>query len=220
MRVVIIVLLFFISSCGQHYNDLIDYGYKGRIRKAILIDYLNPDESSGEWIADKEPRFTKTIIFNDDGMAIEESFALRNKSYTRRFTVKGGKRTECNETGDESGHSRYTYTDSTITELEYDSSGSLILEAVTSFNKERLTTKEEYKYYNDSKTIIDHTAYYYIDRVDGYVNRFFMYDSIANTKTSWENVILGKDEKNNPTKILRKKDGLPESLRVLKFEYK
>lgn len=219
VRLVIIVLLFFFSSCNQPYNELIDFGYNGKVKKVILSEYLNPKDSSGDWHADKEPRFTRTSFFNDDGMVTEESIALRDRSYTKKYILKGGKKIESGETGDEAGHSRYSYTDSTMVEKYYNSSGTLSYEAETFFSKNKLTTKEVYKSYNNQK-VIDYNTNYFTNRINGYVSKFFIYDSINKIKTSYENVILEKDKKNNPIRILRKKDGLPESLRVFKFEYK
>ena len=212
------ILLFLLGSCNERYNDLVDYGYKGKIKKVILIHYVNPVNSSGDWHADGEPRFTKTTLFNDKGMITEESYVLRERSYARKFIVKGDKKIECNETGHESGKSKFRYTNSSITEQHYDSSGELDYEAITFYDKKKLTTKEVYTYYS-GKQIKDYNTTYYTNRIDGYISKYLFSDSIKNIRESFENVILGKDENGNPIKILIKKDGSPESLRVLKFEY-
>ena len=214
-----ILLILFLVSCGEHYNDLVDYGYKGKVRKVVLVDYLNPKDSSGEWYADKEPRFTKTTTFDDKGMAIEESFVLRDRSYTRKYTIKNGRRIACSETGDESDHSTYSHTNSAITEKEYDSLGSLIAENVSLIDKNKLTRKEEFKTF-DASSVTSYYIYIYAQRVNGYVSKYISYDSVTHVNTPYENVVLDWDNHNNPTKILVKKDSLPESLRILRFEYR
>jgi hypothetical protein len=219
MRIILISILFVsIGSCNQPYNDVIDYGFKGKIKKVILTEYLNPVDSAGDWHAGKEPRFTKTSIFNDDGIAIEESFTIGGRSYTNKYDVKGDKKIGYSVIGDNSGNSKYYYNNSTLTEKHYDLDGSLDYETITFFDKMKLTIQEVYKGYS-GESIKDYTTTYYPSRIDGYIDKYLIHDSINNIKTSYENIILKKDTNNNPIKILRIKDGSPEAIRVFEFEY-
>jgi len=48
MRVIVIsTLLFLTNFCSQPYNDLIDFVFSGKIKKVMLVEYLNPYDSSG-----------------------------------------------------------------------------------------------------------------------------------------------------------------------------
>ena len=214
-----IIIILLLVSCSQPYNDVKDYGLNGKVKKAIMTEYPDPIESSGEWKYSEEPLFTRTMIFDDKGMISEEIFQLRKTSYTRKYSLNGDRKVSCVESGDNQGQAKFYYAGSTITENFYDEAGLLKYEAKTFFDNSKLTTKEIYRHYDSRGKITGSTTAIFTGRTNGFIDKFTYTDSINNITNHYELITLSKDNKNNPIKVLKKKDGKPESIKTYSYEY-
>lgn len=222
---VILCLCSFITSCGQNsqnYNDLKDYGLKGKVKKQEVINYTQPVEKFGEWQAeDSTSKYIITKTFDKNGLLIEtiqRGVEIANK---RTYTVKNGQKIESIYfTGNEKTNlSKFTYSDTSIIEKEYRLNGKLSTEIISILDKDKKVKQEEIKNYTEDGNLDSDTKSFFKNDNEGFLSHFENYNILTKKARVFDFTILKKDNNGNPIKILKMVDNKPFALQVLTYEY-
>jgi hypothetical protein len=218
-------LCFFITSCKQslqNYNDVKDYGLNGKVKKQEVINYTQPVEKFGEWgTQDSIAKYIITKTFDKTGLLTETIQQGTDMDNKRMYTIENGQKTQSIYfTGSEKTNvSKFTYSNSSIIEKEYRLDGKLSAEIISILDKDKKVKEEYIKNYtkdgnldNDTKSILKNDK-------DGFLSHIENYDLLTNRKRVFDFTVLKKDDKGNPTKILKIVDTKPFALQILTYEY-
>jgi len=222
---VLFCLFCFITSCGQspkNYNDLKDYGLKGKVKKQEVINYTQPVQKFGEWeTEDSTSKYIITKTFDKVGLLIEIIQRGADMDNKRTYTIKNGQKIESIYfTGSEKTNlSKFTYSDTSIVEKEYRLNGKLSTEIISLLDKDNKVKQEVIKNYTEDGNLDSDTKSVFKNDKDGFLTHFENYDLLTKRTRVFDFTILKRDDKGNPIQILKIVDEKPFALQVLTYEY-
>ncbi len=226
----ILTFLFLTTLLGcqtksQSYNDLNDYGYKGKIKSITTKFYSNIIQKEDRWnIEDtSNQRVTITKHFNQDGNFTRKTVKSQNNSYLVVFDYsgnikKGWKKTDDNGVVSEIG--KFSYNDNKgYSETSFDTVGIKKFQSTYIFSKTQRTKTLEDIGYNEDGSINFHSFSTFDDDTEGHLHKLVTVDKLNKTTEYFEFVILEKDRQNNPIKILLVRNSKPIEIRKVTIDY-
>ena len=210
---------------SQSYNDLNDYGYKGKIKSITTKFYSDIIQEQDNWeIQDtSKPRTTISNYFNQEGNFTRKNVTSQNNSYQLIFDYsdkikKGWKKNDNNGVVSEIG--KYTYNDNKgFSETSFDTVGTKKFQSNYVFSKTQRTKTLEDIGYNEDGSINFHSFSTFDDDTDGHLQKLVTLDKLNQTTENFEFRILEKDKHNNPIKILLIRNSKPIEIRKVTIEY-
>jgi hypothetical protein len=210
---------------SQIYNDLNDYGYKGKIKSISVKFYSNITQQMDKWnIKDTlNPRTTIISYFNEEGNFTKKIVTSETNSYQILFdysgkTKKGWRKIDNNGFIIEIGKITYNG-NSGFTENVFDTVGNKLFQSTYLFNKNQKTKTLEDKGYNAAGGLNYNSFTNFEDDNEGHLYKLTTQDRLKNMIDNFEFVILEKDKNNNPVKLLLKKNEKPVEIRKTSIVY-
>lgn len=219
------------SSSAQVYNDLNDYGYKGKITSITTKTYERIGQVQNGWgVTDTSNARTLIRSFNEDGnftkkIVINKGISLLYIYDYSNKTKTGYREIDHNEEVIATG--KFTYNGTTgFTETEYGTDGLKEFESVYRLDeRQRTKTLEDigYEYGNRQSgtrpRVNFHIFTTFYDSEDGHLYKLVAEDKLRKTTDNYEFEIIEKDKFNNPVILLVKKNGMPKEIRKSTIEY-
>ena len=228
-KILIFLLATTLTGCqtkSQVYNDLNDYGYKGKIKSITTKFYSNILQEKDKWEI-QDTLIPRTIIlnhFNEDGNFTRKTVTSQNNSYQIIYDysnkIKNGwKKIDNNGVVSEVG--KYTYNENTgFSEISFDTIGVKKFQSNHSFSKSQRTRTLEDIGYNEDGSTNFHSFSRFDDDAEGHLHKLATTDKLKKTKENFEFIIIEKDKHNNPLKILLIRNSKPIEIRKVTIEYK
>ena len=228
-KILIFLLATTLTGCqtkSQVYNDLNDYGYKGKIKSITTKFYSNILQEKDKWEI-QDTLIPRTIIlnhFNEDGNFTRKTVTSQNNSYQIIYDysnkIKNGwKKIDNNGVVSEVG--KYTYNENTgFSEISFDTIGVKKFQSNYSFSKSQRTRTLEDIGYNEDGSTNFHIFSRFDDDAEGHLHKLATIDKLKKTKENFEFIIIEKDKHNNPLKILLIRNSKPIEIRKVTIEYK
>jgi hypothetical protein len=226
----IILLLILTSFTGwqancQSYNDLNDYGFKGKIKSITTKFYSDIFQEQGNWeIQDtSKPKTTISNYFNQDGNFTRKIVTSQYNSYQLIYDYsnkikQGWKKIDNNGILSEFGKYNYNVNKG-FCEITFDTIGNKKFQSNYVFSNTNRTKTLEDIGYNEDGSINFHSLSTFDDDKEGYLHKLVTIDKINQATENFEFRILEKDIHDNPHKVLLIRNLKPIEIRVMTIEY-
>jgi hypothetical protein len=210
---------------GQVYNDLNDYGYKGKIKSVSTKFYSDIKKlNTGYAIADTlSPARIFTYDFNGEGNFTKKVVEAKPDSFQILFNYEGKNKTgwkRINNNGLIVEICKiFPKGNSGFTEMVFDTAGFKNHRTDYIFSKDLKTKTIEAKGYNKTGEIIYHSITNFEDDKDGHLYKFATKNLLTKKIDRYEFTITKKDDSNNPLEIMVKRNKKTVEIRKIIITY-